>query len=71
MCPNSDHRGVCDTSIVESVIADLLNNSYGGVIVIKSTVPPGTTKKMQDIFQAKNICFVPEFLKRGVRYLIL
>tara|TARA_R110002051_G_scaffold225498_1_gene288427 strand:- start:495 stop:1292 length:798 start_codon:yes stop_codon:yes gene_type:complete len=59
----SREDGSCDISIVEQVVVDLISKNYEGVICIKSTVTPGTTKKLQDKHSYKNICFVPEFLK--------
>lgn len=60
--------GECHTGIVESVIQDLQNAALrqgrdlgSFVVVIKSTVPPGFTKKMQDKY-AMRILFSPEFL---------
>lgn len=38
--------GSCNTSIVEGVLEDLRNLKYNGIIVIKSTVPPGFTDRM-------------------------
>jgi len=55
--------GSCDTSIVQSVIDDLMKISYEGVITIKSTVEPGTTKRMIEEYSYEKITFVPEFLK--------
>ena len=55
-------EGNCDTSIVESVIHELNNKNYGGIVGIKSTVKPTTTEKLikdNDL----QICFVPEFLR--------
>ena len=54
--------GECDTSVVESVVADLCKMSYQGVVVIKSTVTPGTTVRLRDKYSL-NVCFVPEFLR--------
>jgi len=54
--------GSCDTSIVESVVKELLENKYMGHIVIKSTVAPGTTDKLSSQFGI-DISFVPEFLR--------
>ncbi len=48
--------GACDTSIVEEVISGL--QAY--VIVIRSTVPVGTTKLFADKY-GKNIVFSPEY----------
>jgi UDPglucose 6-dehydrogenase len=60
--------GECHTGIVESVIQDIQNSAlkFGRdlgkfIVVIKSTVPPGFTKKMQDKY-ALRILFSPEFL---------
>jgi len=60
--------GECHTGIVESVLQDIQNSATkvgrdlgSFVVVIKSTVPPGFTKKMQDKY-ALRIMFSPEFL---------
>jgi len=53
----------CDTSIVDSVLGDLHRLKYTGVIAIKSTIPPGTTKNFQEKYENEKICFVPEFLR--------
>lgn len=60
--------GECHTGIVESVVQDIQNSAVrvgrdlgSFVVVIKSTVPPGFTKKMQDRY-ALRILFSPEFL---------
>jgi len=52
----------CDVSIVESVVTELVNNNYQGVIAIKSTVVPGTTERLSELLN-RDICFVPEFLR--------
>jgi nucleotide sugar dehydrogenase len=60
--------GECHTEIVESVLQDIQNaaaklqRDMGSfIVVIKSTVPPGFTAKMQERF-ALRILFSPEFL---------
>jgi len=53
----------CDTSIVENVVGELHSLNYKGIIAIKSTVPPGTTEKLQSQYKNDRICFVPEFLR--------
>lgn len=58
----SNYDGSCDTSIVKSVVYELKNNNYDGVIAIKSTVNPTTTQNLIDETNL-NICFVPEFLR--------
>ena len=59
----STPNGDCDTSVVESVVSELSNLEYKGVICIKSTVKPGTTKKLSEDFPTLNLSFVPEFLR--------
>ena len=54
---------MCDTSIVESVVANLNALKYKGIIAIKSTIPPTTTENYQKKFKNNNICFIPEFLR--------
>lgn len=56
--------GSCHIDIVENVIEEI--NSYitdeQPVIVIKSTIPPGTTEKLNQKFENLIIIFNPEFL---------
>lgn len=59
----ANEDGSCAISIVESVIADLNQQGYSGIIVIKSTVTPGTTLKLKEKYNIDKICFVPEFLR--------
>lgn len=55
--------GSCDISIVESVVKDLDSLKYKGLITIKSTVTPGTTRNLQEQYPNLQLCFVPEFLR--------
>jgi UDPglucose 6-dehydrogenase len=61
--------GSCDTSIVEQTVLSLVQSEYTGIIVIKSTVTPGTTKRLSEDFTRgfgkvpRGIVFVPEFLR--------
>jgi len=55
--------GRCDVSIVESVVSDLAQKRYKGVVAIKSTVEPGTTERLQRKYKTLSLCFVPEFLR--------
>lgn len=55
--------GSCDVSVVEEVIEDLYQMNYSGIIAIKSTVSPGTTKRLIEHYKNSKICFVPEFLR--------
>ena len=58
--------GSCDISAVEEVVGKLDHVSVAvtpmPTIVIKSTVPPGTTAKLQEKCQWVNLVFNPEFL---------
>ena len=50
--------GSCDTSIVESTIAWLDTS----IIIIRSTVKPGTTEKLCKLYPKKRIVFMPEYI---------
>ena len=60
---NQAPNGDCDTSIVESVIAELAQAQYKGLIGIKSTVIPGTSERLSKEHPDLRICSVPEFLR--------
>ena len=53
--------GSCNTSIVESVISKF-SDKKNCIIVNKSTIPPGTTEKLNFKFNKIQIIFNPEFL---------
>lgn len=57
--------GTCDTSIVEEVIAQLVQTvGFNTTIAIKSTVVPGFTNRMIDKYcLSTRLVFVPEFLR--------
>jgi len=58
--PSMEDSGKCDTSIVEEVLGQL---PEGFKVVIKSTVIPGTTRKLQGLFPDLKIACSPEFLR--------
>jgi len=58
---NSD--GTCNTSIVESVLTEIAAvDDVKSVCVLKSTIPPGTTNRLAEMFPNITIAFNPEFL---------
>jgi len=59
--------GSCDTSIVEGVVSELDNLALtrqcsDRVVVIKSTIPPGTTERLNKECKHIQVIFNPEFL---------
>ena len=58
----SREDGSCDVSIVEKVVNELNDNNYKGIVAIKSTVKPTTTKTLSEKTNL-TLCFVPEFLR--------
>ena len=59
--------GTCHTDIVESVVKEIddrvdLANIPKPTVVIKSTVPPGTTDRLHRKYKGVDVIFNPEFL---------
>ena len=54
-----------DTSAVESVVDLVMHLNPEAVLVIKSTIPVGYTKKLREKTGNKNILFSPEFLRES------
>ena len=60
-------NGSCDTSIVENTVMELDNLALtrqcsNRIVVIKSTIPPGTTEKLNEECEHIQVVFNPEFL---------
>ena len=54
--------GSCDLSVVEEIVIDIDRVSEGHIVVIKSTVPPSTTKRLNKEYTNLQFVFSPEFL---------
>ena len=54
-----------DTSSVDDVVGDALKFNKQAYVVIKSTIPVGHTKLLQEKYSTNRIIFSPEFLREG------
>ena len=63
---NYDSKKNCfDTSAVETVIDLVMKANPNAIMVIKSTIPVGYTKRLREKTSSKNIIFSPEFLRES------
>lgn len=62
--PMQEDDGACDTRIVEEAVYSIVSRKALSrkTIVIKSTVPPGTTMALQQKYPRHSFVFNPEFL---------
>lgn len=60
---DSDNHGSLDTSIVESVVSDLSNKNYLGIVVVKSTLSPRTMDTLHSRHSDLRLCYMPEYLR--------
>lgn len=54
-----------DTESINQTVQDVININPNAFIVIKSTIPIGYTKSLQEKYKTNNIFFSPEFLREG------
>lgn len=54
-----------DTSLVDKVVNDALQLNKKALVVIKSTIPVGHTRLLQDQHNTDRVIFSPEFLREG------
>lgn len=59
--------GVCDTSILETVLVELKSVNYAGVIISKSTAPPDVYERLNALYP--NLVHAPEFLTAANAYM--
>jgi len=57
--------GNFNTDSIESVVCDVMALNSSAMIIIKSTIPVGYTKKIRKKFQCESLIFSPEFLREG------
>jgi nucleotide sugar dehydrogenase len=56
-----------DYTAIHDVMGTLCDHKYGGLVVFRSTVTPGTTMKLRAQY-ALDICYYPEFLSAKTAY---
>ena len=54
-----------DTSSVDAVVGDALSLNQSALVAIKSTIPVGHTKALQEKYKTERVIFSPEFLREG------
>src|SRR3989338_45871 len=63
--PRNSQDGSCDLSIVDNAVSKIKGEK---IVVIKSTVPPGTTENLQKKYPQHNFLFNPEFLSESTAW---
>jgi len=63
-----EERGEYDKTAIKETLSNLANYKYGGVIVLKSTVEPGTTDELSKIYPDLTLVHNPEFLSAATAF---
>ena len=58
-------RNFFDTNSVDEIVKDAIELNKDALIIIKSTIPVGHTKFLQEKYKTERIIFSPEFLREG------
>lgn len=56
-------EGVLDSGIIEEVVSRISSSDYEGLIIVKSTLQPGTMARLESLFPTVRIVYMPEFLR--------
>ncbi len=56
-------EGELDAGIVEEVVSRISDSEYEGLVIVKSTLQPGTMTRLQSLFSTVRIVYMPEFLR--------
>ncbi len=68
LCLPTEFNGIeYDKSAINN-ICEYLNNKYEGTVVIKSTVEPMTTNKLQELYPSLKLYHNPEFLSASTAF---
>ncbi len=68
LCLPTEFNGIeYDKSAINN-ICEYLNNKYEGTVVIKSTVEPMTTNKLQELYPSLKLYHNPEFLSAATAF---
>lgn len=55
--------GELDTSIVRDVVSRLDHSNYSGLVIVKSTLHPGTMDRLSGEYPGRRLVYMPEFLR--------
>ena len=58
--------GSQDLSAVNDVLSQLEKLSYSGIVILKSTILPGTTRTLQGVYKGLRLVCSPEFITESV-----